>query len=225
VDNKLSSLRLPTIFYESSSSSPETYPDISSEISNKKVQMNEDDYDHVSENSKNNNMMTVSRYISKISQNTIIDYMFSCELRYSKNVLQIMKYLASKLCQPFLIYELDFEVTSFFRYIRWKMFNSYLKHTTRLRMLVDRMFGIINLGVSSIYRLKVLHRFCFFKITQHPGIHATPEQMWADIQIGISKHVADLLEFAKDVRTYLICNEVNLTLTCTKKTFLKYLFM
>jgi hypothetical protein len=93
-------------------------------------------------------MLTVSKYISHINENTIIDYMFSYEIRYSKNVLQIMKYLASKLCQPFLVYELDFEVTSFFRYIRWKMLNFYLKHTKRLRILVERMFGIINLGVS-----------------------------------------------------------------------------
>jgi len=91
--------------------------------------------------------MTVSKYISNINENTLIDYMFGYELRYSKNVLQIMKYLASKLRQPFLIYELDFEVTSFFRYIRWKMLSFYLKHTRRLRMLIERMFGIINLGV------------------------------------------------------------------------------
>jgi hypothetical protein len=92
--------------------------------------------------------MTVSKLISNLNQNTLIDYMFGYELRYSKNVLQIMKYLGSKLCQPFLIYELDFEVTSFFRYLRWKMLNFYLKHTKKLRMLVERMFGIINLGVS-----------------------------------------------------------------------------
>jgi hypothetical protein len=97
-------------------------------------------------------MLTVSKYISHINENTIIDYMFSYEIRYSKNVLQIMKYLVSKLCQPFLIYEMDFEVTSFFRYIRWNMLNFYLKHTKRLRILVERMFGIINLGVSADFK-------------------------------------------------------------------------
>jgi len=133
LNNNLSSLRLPTVFYESSSINLEN--SIKLEINDEK-------------NLKNNDIMTVSKLISNLNQNTLIDYMFGYELRYSKNVLQIMKYLASKLCQPFLIYELDFEVTSFFRYLRWKMLNFYLKHTKKLRMLVERMFGIINLGVS-----------------------------------------------------------------------------
>ena len=133
----LSSLRLPPVFYESYSVSP----DFLGENSRKSTEQNV-------ENNRPNNTMTVARYISDINQNTLISYMFDFEVRYSKNVLQIMKYLAGKLRQPFLIYELDFEVTSFFRYIRWKMLNYYLKHTKRIRMLVERMLGIINLGVS-----------------------------------------------------------------------------
>jgi hypothetical protein len=148
-NNNLSTLRLPTIFHEFYSS-PETFPDALSKNPiklNKETQSNANE--HLPENFENkNNMLTVSGYISKINQNTVIDYMFNCSLRYSKSVLQIMKYIAPKLCQPFLIYELDFEVTSFFRYIRWTMLNCYLKHTKRLRMLIERMFGLINLGVS-----------------------------------------------------------------------------
>lgn len=136
----LSSLRLPPVFYESNSISL----DALGESSSKSNQENHE-YD------KGNDTMTVARYISDINQNTLISSMFDWELRYSKNVLQIMKYLAGKLRQPFFIYELDFEVTSFFRYIRWKMLNFYLKHTKRLRMLVERMFGIINLGVSQSF--------------------------------------------------------------------------
>jgi hypothetical protein len=134
LDDNLSSLRLPTVLYES-------YSDVFEKNSTKSKTNNNE------ENFKTNDSMTVSKYISNINENTLIDYMFGYELRYSKNVLQIMKYLASKLRQPFLIYELDFEVTSFFRYIRWKMLSFYLKHTRRLRMLIERMFGIINLGV------------------------------------------------------------------------------
>jgi len=151
---------------------------------------------------KNNDIMTVSKFISNLNENTLIDYMFGYELRYSKNVLQIMKYLASKLCQPFLIYELDFEVTSFFRYLRWKMLNSYLKHTKRLRILVERMFGIINLGVS-IYQIIIYVYIFFFKITDYQGVNATAEQMWADVQASITRSVTDLLNFAKDVRRIL----------------------
>lgn len=92
--------------------------------------------------------MTVTRYISKINENILVDFMFSCEMRYANNVLRMMQRLAPKLCQPFLIYELDFQLTSFFRYIRWKMLNFYLTHTLRVRRLIQRMFGIINLGVS-----------------------------------------------------------------------------
>ena len=145
LNNNLSALRLPDIFYESnppsvssvqrsSVASIESFPPSSSSSSSTST----------SEEEK----LTVSRYVMKLSENVLIDYMFGYEIRYSKNVLAMMKYLAPKLSQPFLIYELDFEVTSFFRYIRWKMLSFYLKHTKRLRLLVERMFGIINLGVS-----------------------------------------------------------------------------
>lgn len=139
LNNNLSSLRLPAIFYESSSIQREN-----------SLKLNTNDEKTLPNN--NNNGFTVARYISNINESTLIDYMFSYEIRYSKNVLQIMKYLALKLCQPFLIYELDFEVTSFFRFIRWKMLNFYLKHTKRLRMLIERMFGIITLGVRIYHR-------------------------------------------------------------------------
>ena len=144
LNNNLSTLRLPDIFYESnppsvssvqrsSVASIESFPpSTSSSLSS----------------TTDEEKLTVSRYVMKLSENVLIDYMFGYEIRYSKNVLAMMKYLAPKLSQPFLIYELDFEVTSFFRYIRWKMLNFYSKHTKRLRMLVERMFGIINLGVS-----------------------------------------------------------------------------
>lgn len=109
--------------------------------------MNTQQIDQIATKLTVKNHMTVATYISKINENTVIDYMFNYEIRFAKNVLQIMRYLSQKLSQPFLIYELDFEVTSFFRYLRWKMLNSYLKHTKRLRELIERMFGIINLGV------------------------------------------------------------------------------
>lgn len=134
----LSSLRLPPVFYESSSVSLDALGERSS------TKSNQENLEH----DKVNDTMTVSRLISSINENSLISYMFDWELRYSKNVLPIMKYLAGKLRQPFFIYELDFEVTSFFRYIRWKMLNFYMKHTKRIRVLIERMFGIINLGVS-----------------------------------------------------------------------------
>ncbi|CAF1042318.1 unnamed protein product [Adineta steineri] len=167
-NNSLSTLRLPSIFYESCSIS-DTRP-------NTLIKSNEK-----CESINDKNIMTVSNYILKINENTLITYMFNYEVRYSKNILQIMKYLSQKLCQPFLIYELDFEVTSFFRYIRWKMLNFYLKHTKILRMHVERMFGIINLG-----------------ITEYPGIHATSKQMWKDVHASISQDVNKLLDFAKN---------------------------
>jgi hypothetical protein len=193
--NNLSSLRLPTIFFQSYTS-PKTLPDALSQNpikSNKKMKFIDE------ESLTNNDMMTVSRYISNISQNTLIDSMFSWEIRYAKNVLQIMKYLAPKLSQPFLIYELDFEMTSFFRYIRWKMLNFYMKHTKRVRFLVERMFGVINLGVSR-NNLKKKEIVFYLKITNYPGINATREQMWEGIQGSILTQVEDLLGFAKDVR-------------------------
>ena len=130
----LSLLRLPTVFQSLASESSKSSTDST---------------DHSAKTtSPETNLMTVSKFVSTLSESSIIDYMFNCELRYSKNVLPIMRYLFPKLCQPCLIYELDFELTSFFRYIRWKMLNFYMKHTGRVRRLVQRMFGIINLGVS-----------------------------------------------------------------------------
>jgi hypothetical protein len=138
LNDNLSSLRLPPILYESYSFTSDVF---GKHTTLSKTNDNEN-------NLENSDSMTVAKFISSVNENTLVDYMFGYELRYSRNVLQIMKYLASKLRQPFLIYELDFEVTSFFRYVRWKMLNFYLKHTRRLRMLVERMFGLINLGVS-----------------------------------------------------------------------------
>jgi hypothetical protein len=137
LSHNLSLLRLPTIFYSSYSSSSSSF---------NSVQFN----NHSS--TSDNNMLTVSKYISTINENTLVDYMFNCELRYSKKVLQMMKYLLPKLCQPFLIYELDFELMSFFRYIRWKMLEFYLKHTVRIRRLIERMLGIIHLEVMFFVR-------------------------------------------------------------------------
>jgi hypothetical protein len=42
----------------------------------------------------------------------------------------------------------------------------------------------------------------FFKITDFPGINATAEQMWADVQASIPANVTNLLNFAKDVRRF-----------------------
>ncbi|CAF0817865.1 unnamed protein product [Rotaria sp. Silwood1] len=184
-NNNLSSLRLPTIFYESYSlleTSSDALSENSIKSNTKSNLSNNEDHDHSLENLTNSDTMTISKYISKLNKNTLIDHMFSYELRYSKNVLQTMKYLASKLCQPFLIYELDFEVTTFFRYIRWKMLNFYLKHTKKLRILVKRMFDIINLG-----------------ITDYPGANATLKEMWLGVQATIPEDITELVDFAKDV--------------------------
>lgn len=188
-NDDLSSLRLPSIFYELSS------PSSSSTDSNSQ---NNDEKSECSTNDK----LTVAKYISTINETTLIDCMFAFEIRYSKNVLQIMKHLASKLCQPFLIYELDFEVTSFFRFIRWKMYNCYMKHTKHVRLLVERMFGIINLG-----------------ITEHPGIHASLEQMWQGIQETIPTDIKRLLEFAQDTMGLNELNSVDFTRILNNRVF------
>jgi len=39
---------------------------------------------------------------------------------------------------------------SFFRYLRWKMLESYLKHTSVLRRLIERMLGLIALNVKEL---------------------------------------------------------------------------
>ena len=132
INYDLSLLHLPTVFY-----SP---PSINS------IQIN--NYRSIADD----NMLTVSKYISDVNETTLVEYMYNFEIRYSKNILQIMKYLLPKLCQPFLIYELDFELMSFFRYLRWKMLGCYLKHTVQLRQWIQRMLGIIKLDVKYLIR-------------------------------------------------------------------------
>jgi len=76
--------------------------------------------------------LTTYKYISLINEKSLVEYLFP------------------RLCQIFLIYELDFEIMSFFRYLRWKMLESYLKHTSVLRRLIERMLGLIALNVKEL---------------------------------------------------------------------------
>jgi hypothetical protein len=198
----LSLLRLPTVFHSSSSETSTNSMKLSDDVS--------------TYTSSDNRMLTVARYISNINENSLIDYMFNCELRYSKNVLQIMKYLLPKLCQPFLIYELDFELMLFFRYIRWKMLNFYLKHTFRVRRLVERMFGLLDLGVSQ-RKTGFINEFIFFKITDYPGVYTTTELMWTGVLAGISQHMKELIGFSQDVNKTFNFN-------IKKKSFFSFIF-
>lgn len=199
---KLSSLQLPSIFYESYSSDDSTE---NSWKSNKKFKLsNLDDDDHSLENLNNNDTMTISKYLSKFNKNTIENDKFSCELRYSNNVLQTMKYLAPKLCQPYLVYELDFEVTTFFRYIRWKMFNFYSNYTTQLRTFVKRMLNHINLGVSNTNQTYYIINSSLLKVPDYSNYNVTYEQMWVDIQASLPMYISQLFDFAKNVSFVLL---------------------
>ena len=166
LNDDLSSLCLPTVFYASEQLSTRNIDEVNL-------------LDPSPTPSSKTQQMTVSRYISKINENILVDFMFSCEMRYANNVLRIMRHLIPKLCQPFLIYELDFQLTSFFRYIRWKMLNFYLVHTVRVRRLIQRMLGIINLGVrspehvhrgASVFRLLLDHRLSRYQRYSRPNV-------------------------------------------------------
>lgn len=109
------------------------------------IKLNDDSITNIS---SDDHLMTVSNYISTINKNTLIEYSFNYELHYSKNILHIMKYLLPKLREQYLIFELDVEVMSFFRYLRWKMFKSYLKHTKRVQNLIQQMLEKVNLDVN-----------------------------------------------------------------------------
>ncbi|CAF3838385.1 unnamed protein product [Rotaria sp. Silwood1] len=99
--HNLSLLRLPTVLYSLKLS----------EIWTNSMKF---ENDLSTDTSLDNNKMTVSKYISNINENILIDYNFNCDMHYSKNILHIIKYLLPKLCQPFLIFEFDFEIMSFF---------------------------------------------------------------------------------------------------------------
>jgi hypothetical protein len=57
-------------------------------------------------------------------------------------------------------------------------------------------------------------------------VNATAEQMWADVQAGITTHVTNLLNFAKDVSKFLSDYVVMIyvvntaTSVCTSLSFL-----
>ncbi|CAF3400289.1 unnamed protein product [Rotaria socialis] len=182
IDDKLSSLQLPSVFYESHTLA-DTYSNGRSQNStnllHQRIQLNNNTYDDRSlENLQNDDRITMLN----LNQNTLTDDTFSCELRYSNQHLQAMKYLALKLCQPFLVFELDFEVTTFFRYIRWKMFNFYSHHTKQLQILIEKMFDHINFGISN-----------------YSNHNVTIEQMWIDDQAVMPIDIAQLFDFAKDI--------------------------
>jgi hypothetical protein len=157
-DSYLSLLRLPSIFNENLCSLVTT--------SHTSMESKRNDNDQQRLSSMNghvniNRLTTISSYISKLNEHVLINDMFGYDAHYSKNILHIMKCLVPKLSQPYFIYELDFEVTSFFRYIRWKMFNVYWKHTKDIRMLVERMFSIVQLNVSIDIVQQGMHRSMF----------------------------------------------------------------
>ncbi|CAF3489199.1 unnamed protein product [Rotaria socialis] len=132
--------------------------------------------------STNNNYMTVAKYISKINENSLIDTVVNCELNYSKNILPTMKHILPRLCQPYLIFELDFEIMSVFRYIRWKVFQSYLKNTNRVQRHSQEMFRLTSRG-----------------FTRYSNVDPTYEEMWNGVQASIAAHVNELLAFAQQM--------------------------
>ncbi|CAF2099046.1 unnamed protein product [Rotaria magnacalcarata] len=128
----------------------------------------------------NNNYITVAKYISKINEDSLIDTLVNCKLNYSKNILPTMKHILPRLCQPYLIFELDFEIMSIFRYMRWKVFQSYLKNTNRVQRQAQEMFRLTSRG-----------------FTRYSNIDPTYEEMWNGVQASIAAHVNELLAFAQ----------------------------
>jgi hypothetical protein len=72
----------------------------------------------------------------------------NCEEQFSKNVIQRIGQLITKISRPITNIELGYEESAFVRYLRRKMFDLYNKVNGSTRQLIERMIGMIKLKVN-----------------------------------------------------------------------------
>lgn len=85
--------------------------------------------------------------IVTLDRTALINYMTNCEEHFANNVIERMKSIVEKISHPTDCTELDYDESSFIRYLRWKMFDLSNTYNGRTRQLIERMNSMIQLGV------------------------------------------------------------------------------
>ncbi|CAF3395440.1 unnamed protein product [Rotaria sp. Silwood1] len=120
--------------------------------------------------------------IVKLNHLALTNYMTNCEERFANNVIERMKNIVTKISHPTTCTELDYDESSFIRYLRWKMFDLSNTYNGRTRQLIERMNSMIHLG-----------------ITDFPGNSSSLQDIWAGLTDAIPFHVKNLIAFAREM--------------------------
>ena len=108
-------------------------------------------------NDQNTDLFTLNR---SITPNCTMNY----EGQFSKNVIEHIEQLVTKISRPITHIELAYGESAFVRYLRWKMFDLYNTVNGGARQLIERMINMIkldvNLNIYFIYFNKI-YSICF----------------------------------------------------------------
>jgi len=86
-----------------------------------------------------------------LNRSVLTNCTVNCQEQFSDNVIERMKKLMSKISHNIINTELDYEDSSFIRYLRWKMIDLSNIYNERTRQLIERMKTMISLQVNQTY--------------------------------------------------------------------------
>ena len=92
--------------------------------------------------------------IVQLNRSALTNYMSNCEDLFSTEAIQRVKEIVHVIAHPTTTSQLDYEQSSFIRYLRWKMFDLSNTYNGRTRQLIERMNTMIRLGVNLTRRKK-----------------------------------------------------------------------
>lgn len=102
--------------------------------------------------------------IVQLNPSALSHYMPNCDEHFATNVIERMKVIVQKISHPTSTTQLDYEESSFIRYLRWKMFDLSNTYNGRTRQLVERMHSMIRL-----------------KVDDYPGKSSSLQDVWAGL--------------------------------------------
>lgn len=101
----------------------------------------------IDETNQNADDDNVDNRIVTLNRTALTNYMTNCEEHFANDVTEHMKKIVTKISHPTSCTELNYEESSFIRYLRWKMFELSNQYNGRTRQLIERMNTMNRLGV------------------------------------------------------------------------------
>jgi len=120
--------------------------------------------------------------IVRLSRLALTHYLGNCEERFTTNVIDMMKTIVTKIAHPTTASELDYEESSFIRYLRWRMSDLSNTYNNRTKQLIERMNEMIRHGIEDF-----------------PGQSSSLHDIWAGLTDAIPSHVKNLIAFAREM--------------------------